>query len=255
MKNFYIIGHNPNTLEEVSNFLKNGANAIEPDICYHADKPEKFYVHEDIDFIPDAVEDFFRTDYISLKEYLTELKKLLNDNPHYDLKLIAFDLKPAYEYDINELYKVIRENFSDDYPKVKIITTVSTPEAMEFLSKVSGQRSNEAIGVDEHAEPEEVYNFFKNKNLNCTFAAGSSFFSPGREKFTERISRALDMRENNCFNFVHVWCINDEEDMKTYLDMDKPIDAILTDEPVKLKELILSPEYSNKFTLDFENDG
>jgi hypothetical protein len=251
-KNFYIIGHNPNTIEEAKEFLDNGANAIEPDVCYHPDKPEKFYVHEDIDQIPDFIENFFRTEFISLKEYLTDLRKLLTENPHYDLKLIDFDLKPEYAYDINELYSVIRENFSDHFPGIKILTTVSTPEAMPFLANMKSQKSNEAIGVDEHCEPEEVYNFFKDKQLKYTFAAGSAFFSPGREKFVERIKRALHMCGENGFRFVHAWCINDEEHMRIYLDMHTPINAILTDDAKKLRDLVTSPEYAERYTLDFE---
>lgn len=253
-KKFYIIGHNPNTLEEAEEYLSNGANGIEPDICYHPDKPEKFYVHEDIDFIPDVIEDIFRGEYINLKEYLTDLKKLLKENPDFDLKIIDFDLKPDYSYDINELYKIIRENFSEEFPDVKILTTISTPDAMNFLANVKSQRMNEAVGVDEHTEPEEVHNFFKDRNFNYTYAAGSAFFSPGREKFVDRIQRALKLCGNNGFKFVHAWCINDEEHMRTYLDMNPSINAILTDNPKKLKELITS-DYSDKFTMNFENNG
>lgn len=253
LRNFYIIGHNPNTIEEVNEFLANGANAIEPDICCHPDRPGKFYVHEDIEQIPNFIENHFHKDALELKEYLNGLKKLLKEK-NYDLKLIQFDLKPKYDYDINELYGIIRENFSNEFPKIKILTTISTPDAMPFLAKLEFQKPNEAIGVDEHSEPEEVYEFFKNKNLNYTFAAGSSFFSPGRDKFVGRIQRALKLRNETGFYFVHAWCINDEEHMRIYLDMPEGINAILTDEPKKLRELIQSSEYSGKFTLDFDDD-
>ncbi|MBS1494586.1 MAG: hypothetical protein JST55_13820 [Bacteroidetes bacterium] len=250
VKNFYIIGHNPNTIEDVNKYLSNGANGIEPDICYHKDKPEKFYVHEDIEQIPDFIEDIFRSEYLSLTQYLNELKQLLFEKK-YDLKIITFDLKPDYNYDINELYKIIRDNFSLDFPDVKIITTVSNPNGMEFLAKLNSTNPNEFVGVDEHAEPDEVNDFFKSKNLNHCFAAGSSVFSPGRDKFVERIQRALELRDNGDFKFVHAWCVNDEDDMKEYLDLEKPIDAILTDEPDKLVSLIKSNAYSDKFNLDF----
>lgn len=254
-KNFYIIGHNPNTIEEVQQYLSNGANSIEPDICYHKDLPEKFYVHEDIEQIPDFIEDIFRSEYISLKDYLIELKNLLKKNPEHDLKLIAFDLKPAYDYDINELYKLIRDNFSDEFPDVKILTTVSTAKAVDFLAGQKSQRANEAVGVDEDAEPEEVNNYFKERGMNHNFGSGSSFFSPVREKYVEHIKTALYLRENGGFKFVHAWCVNDDDDMRVYLNLELPIDGILTDEPAKLKQLIESPEYSSKFTLNFKSNA
>jgi hypothetical protein len=34
---FYIVGHNPNTLEEVAAFLDAGANALEPDVMKFSD--------------------------------------------------------------------------------------------------------------------------------------------------------------------------------------------------------------------------
>lgn len=253
-KNFYIIGHNPNTIEEAHEFLSNGANSIEPDICFHPDKPQKFYVHEDIEQIPDFIEDMFRTEYISLKDYLNDLKKLLRENPQHDLKLIAFDLKPDYNYDINELYKIIRDEFSEEFPRVKILTTVSTAKAKDFLAGLKSQRPNEAVGIDEDAEPIEVNDYFKERGMNHNFGSGSSFYSPVREKYIEHIKTALELRDNGGFKMVHAWCVNDEEDMKIYLDIERPIDAILTDEPAKLKALIQSPEYCNKFTLNFEND-
>jgi len=253
-KNFYIIGHNPNTIEEAHEYLSNGANSIEPDICYHKDLPEKFYVHEDIEQIPDFIEDMFRTEYISMKDYLNDLKKLLKENPQHDLKLIAFDLKPDYSYDINGLYKIIRENFSDEFPNVKILTTVSTSDAKDFLAGLKSQRANEAVGVDEDAEPEEVNNYFKERGMNHNFGSGSSFFSPVREKYVEHIKTALRLRDDNGFKLVHAWCVNDEDDMRVYLDLERPIDGILTDVPAKLKKLIESHEYCTKFTLDFEDN-
>ncbi len=253
-KNFYIIGHNPNTIESVDSFFKMGANAIEPDICYHDDMPEKFYVHEDIEQIPNFIEHLFHGKFLSLKEYLKQFKQYIRNNPQYDFKMFAFDLKPDYNYDINDLYKIIREDFSDEFPKVKIITTVTTPKAMEFLSNLKEQRPNEAMGVDERAEPEEIRDFFKDKNFKYTFGSGSSFFEPDKDKYRDRIHRALEMRDKGDFKYVHSWCVNEEEDMKTYLDIPHCLDGIITDHPDILKTLIQSEEYSKRFTLNFEND-
>lgn len=252
-KNFYIIGHNPNTIEAVDKYLSKGANGIEPDICYHEDMPDKFYVHEDIEQIPDFIEHLFHGKFLSLKDYLKGLKLYLKDNTQYDLKIIAFDLKPDYGYDINDLYKIIREDFSKDFPDVKILTTVTTPKAMEFLANLKNQKPNEAFGVDERAEPEEVHEFFKNKNFNYSFGTGSSFFEPDKDKYRERIDRALNIRDNGGFKMVHSWCVNEEDDMRSYLDLAQGIDAMITDNPEVLKALIESPDYNQRFTPDFKS--
>ncbi|CAN5589922.1 hypothetical protein BH10BAC5_BH10BAC5_06930 [soil metagenome] len=251
-RKFYIIGHNPNSIEEVKECLVKGVNAIEPDVSYHKDLHEKFYVHEDINLIPNFIEKLFWGNFPSLKEYLIGLKRLLFENPEYQLDLIVFDLKADYEYDINDLYKVIRENFSDLNPRIKIVTTISTPEYMNFLSALKDQKPNEFLGVDEHAEPEEVNNFFKDKGLRYVFAAGSSLMPTTTNLFKGRIKSAIEIRENNGFNMVYPWCVNSEAHMREYLDMESGIDAILTDEPERLKKLILSDDYSDKYTMDPE---
>ena len=248
-RNFYIIGHNPNKIEEAEEYLKNGANALEPDICYHEDEEDKFIVHENISQIPDFIERIFEGEVLSLKKYLTFLTSLLKKNPEYKVSLIAFDLKPDYNYDINDLYKVIRENFSDHFPDIAILTTVNTPDAMPFLAKLSEQRINEAVGVDEHSEPEEVHNFFKNKNLKYTFAAGSTVVSPAKDKFINRVKRAIKIRDKDGFKFVHTWSVNDTIDIMNYLDLPGEIDAILTDEPHIVKSIIESDKYTDRFKL------
>ena len=92
----YIIGHNPNTLSEAEEFLRAGANALEPDICYDPEKPERFFVsHGTIGAHPFTAEH-------SLVAYLTGLRELLtNTSNNFNLALIAFDTKTP-SFDINE---------------------------------------------------------------------------------------------------------------------------------------------------------
>jgi hypothetical protein len=50
---FYIIGHNPNTLEHARGYLEAGANALEPDVCFSAKSshPDHYYVSHDHDWV------------------------------------------------------------------------------------------------------------------------------------------------------------------------------------------------------------
>ena len=264
-RNFYLIGHNPNTIEAVKECMSRGMNAIEPDVSFHKDMPEKFYVHEDIAQIPNFIEHLFWGKFPSLKEYLTGLKNLLKENPSFDLKMILFDLKKDYEYDINDLYKIIRENFSNEYPHIKILTSMNVPDEISFLGNLKDQRQNEFLGMDENTEPEYVHEFFKDKNLKYFFAAGTSLFSTTVGKFTGRIERALNIRDDanteseygsknkSGFSFVYPWCVNHESSMREYLDMPGGIDAMLTDEPERLIALLNSEEYKNRFRIKWDD--
>jgi len=250
-RNFYIIGHNPNSMEAVEDCFKKGVNAIEPDISFHKDMPEKFYVHEDIAQIPNFIEHLFWGKFPSLKEYLTGLKDLLSKNK-YNLKMILFDLKKDYDYDINDLFKIIRENFSDEYPNVIILAAMNVKDEISFLGKLKDQRPNEFLGMDENTDPEYVHDFFKKTKLKYFFAAGTSLFSTTVGKFTGRIERGLEIRDAGGFSFVYPWCVNSESHMREYLDMERSIDAILTDEPERLRTLIQSEEYKHRFRLEWD---
>jgi hypothetical protein len=256
LQKFYIIGHNPNTIGEAVDYLKNGANGIEPDICYVENTNEKFYVYEKLPLIPEEIQDLTRSiirgEVPSLKNYLLALKDVLRTNARLKLYFIAFDLKPPYSYDINELYEVIRNNFSADFPKTAILTTVSHPAAMSFLSGIKIQRINEAVGVDENTTPAAVKEFFKMKELNYDFGTGISMpgLSSAADTFTDRARMAVSMKSlqpGKGLKFVHAWTVNSETSMKTYLDIG--VDAIITDKPGRLKSLVESPAYAGKYVL------
>src|SRR5206468_10435427 len=78
---FYIIGHNPNTLEEAGEYLQLGANALEPDIII---KDNQFYVSHS--------HPLFYKDVLTLDAYLEGLKKLISEHD-YNLALVIFDMK------------------------------------------------------------------------------------------------------------------------------------------------------------------
>src|SRR3569832_497825 len=105
-RKFYIIAHNPNTLAEVEAFLQAGANALEPDVCFDAGKPERFFVsHGTIGSNTIDAEHSLVTNLRWLRAMLTDASK------GYDRALIAFDVKTP-TFDINEFLRVVFENFS-----------------------------------------------------------------------------------------------------------------------------------------------
>src|SRR5579872_3219632 len=142
-RQFYIIGHNPNTIDEALANLKAGANALEPDIHFDMDFDGHFYVYHDNWSYPNS-------GVPTLKEYLQAIGAALKADSSLNLALIAFDLKPHYNFDINELYSLIRSNFSDEFPGTAILTTVGEFAGGNLLTKVqNNQRTNEAVGIDQ----------------------------------------------------------------------------------------------------------
>lgn len=95
---FYIIGHNPNTIDEAREFLHNGANALEPDIVY---AENHYYVsHNKLPSYEDCV---------TVEVYLQQLKALLLEKK-YDLALIIWDIKTT-NFDPNHFIGIVKENF------------------------------------------------------------------------------------------------------------------------------------------------
>ncbi len=169
-RKFYILAHNPNTLQEAEDFLKVGANALEPDVCFDAETTERFFVsHGTFGSNP------FTREH-SLVSYLQGLRRMLTDAGNgYNLALIAFDIKtPAF--DINEFVGVVFDNFSV-HPVcsgVAILITVSSLSDIGFLNAYDGTKDNVAVGVDEEKSAADVQaGFTEGAQKRFTYANGS----------------------------------------------------------------------------------
>src|SRR5436309_12293254 len=113
---FYIIGHNPNFVKDAIACLRDGANAIEPDVQHDFDVDGHFYISEWAEH-----DDTAKSRKPTLKKYLLDLKaELQKPGGPAPPALIAFDVK-QHDYNIMELYSVIRKNFSNDYPQIAIL--------------------------------------------------------------------------------------------------------------------------------------
>lgn len=261
-KKFYIIGHNPNSIEDAINYLKQGANGLEPDVCFIENTKEKFYVYEKL---PDTAEEkqelfhrIIRGEIPSLKNYLHSLADVLKTNPRFRLSIISFDLVPPYSYNINELYEVIRQNFSNSFPRIAILTNASQPAALVFFSALEHQHINEAVCIDENMTPKAVKEYFSRYALNYGYGTGTDVpgLSSAADTFTDRARVAVSLRDMSTafgLKIVHAWCVNNEQSMKTYLDIG--VDAIVTNKPGSLKNLLESQLYNCKYVLaDLNHD-
>jgi hypothetical protein len=244
---FYLIGHNPNKVDEAVRCLADGANGLEPDVCYDSDT-NSFSVHEQLPLLPKLLSKWLYG-AVPLTDYLERVADYLAHTPSANLALLAFDLKEPYNYDINLLLAVVKSHFSNRYPGVSILTTVSTSEGMQFLARAAAQRPNDLVGVDEYQAPDDVFGFFQATGLRYTYANGTSVPLIATTRYVADISRALVLRNSNPTTgpkLVYAWTVNSEASMRTYLDMD--VDGLITDNiPALLK--LLKTDYADRYTL------
>ncbi|MGZ4099704.1 MAG: hypothetical protein ACXVNM_12535, partial [Bacteroidia bacterium] len=238
MRNFFIIGHNPNTVANAINYLKEGANALEPDVHF---TNGDYYLGEGTT----------STD-LSLATYLQGLTKELKVNPAYTPALIMFDTKNS-NGSILDLLKCIQTNFSSQFSSTAILITRSQAQGDEhdFFSPAAGQLAvNAAVGVDEYTHPEEADAFFKSMNIsNYTFADGLSIQVPLLiEFFWRKIKHAVELRDQgNSFKMVYTWTLDRPMDIHSFLKLNT--DGMITDNPATLKEMLLSPQYSEQYKI------
>jgi hypothetical protein len=236
---FYIIGHNPNTIEEAEEYLRYGVNALEPDIIYHS---QQFYVSH---AHPVSYEQT-----PTLERYLQQLKELLASR-RYNLALLIFDFKDN-NFDINHFFSIVKENFcGNTCDGVAILATHADDHA--FVSRYRGTYPNIGIGVDEsNTPPSELEQFFKKAGQkNFTYADGITTFlsKPGVYKNIREAQWCRDKNEPDSFKLIYTWALHLDGSMHKYLDT--CIDGIFVDPPsVKdLKELINHPPYNEVYDL------
>lgn len=236
---FYIIGHNPNTIEEAKEFLDKGANALGPDIVY---ANGKFYVshqqHWSYDGIP------------TVQEYLKALKDLLTAN-HYNLALIVWNMKTT-DFDCNDFIGLVKENFCGEiFDGVAMLVTHG--DDYGFLNRYKGYYPNTGIGVDESNVPaHQLQEIFANAGQrNFAYADGITTFlnKPGVFKNVAEALALRDGTERSRFSFVYTRVLSQETSMRRYLNAH--IDAIFVDagSVFRLKDLLTSEPYSNAYTL------
>ena len=121
MRDFYIIGHNPNTVNDAMNYLRAGANALEPDVHF---TNGDFYMGEGTT----------STD-LSLTAYLQGLAGQLAIAPTMVPALIMFDTKNSTG-SILAMLNCIQTNYSSKYPATSILITRSqaTEDEHTFLA-------------------------------------------------------------------------------------------------------------------------
>lgn len=245
-RKFYVIGHNPNTLAEAEAFLRAGANALEPDICYDAARPERFYVsHGTPGSNPLTAEH-------SLAGYLRGVRGMITDGSKgYSLALIAFDIKtPAF--DINEFVRFVFDNFSGD-PRcdgVAILVTVSSLKHVGFLTAHDQSSPRVAVGIDEEGSPREVEAAFNNGGQKHFSYANGSLFTDVKFGLFKSVMTAKALQAGgDSFRLVYTWVLSRDSPIRSYLDLH--IGGIIVDVDVvpHLLEILREEPFASGYEL------
>lgn len=238
-RSFFIIGNNPNTIEEVHEFLRSGANALEPDVVY-ADG--QFYICHTPQFSYKTVP--------TVEEYLQKLKALLLAG-QYNLALIIWDIKTP-NFDPNRFIDVVKENFRGE-PFDGITMLITNGDDHAFLNEYVGRYPNVGVGLDEsNIPPSQVEKIFKEANQrNFSYADGITTLL-SKTGVYKNIMEALYCRNENepsSFGVIYTWVLSREASMRKYLNL--YIDGIMvaTGSTSSLRNLIDNPPYNEVYQM------
>ncbi|MEO5572278.1 MAG: hypothetical protein ABIT08_10990 [Bacteroidia bacterium] len=239
-RKFYIIGHNPNTIDLAEDFLRNGANALEPDIVYHE---QQFYVcHK-----PGIC---LYTDNTRLERYLTGINRLVSEG--HNLALIIFDIKDT-DFDINYLISIIKDYLTDELAS-NIALLFTHADDLNFLNGFNQTIFNAGIGVDESSKsPSQIEQLFVEKNQkHFVYAAGTASFGVDLNGKTMRnimLAKKLQSEHGaNSFKLIYPWVIANESSMKAYLNLH--VDGMIVDiDSARTLRDLITGEFADSYEL------
>ncbi|KAG4439429.1 hypothetical protein IFR05_005076 [Cadophora sp. M221] len=227
---FYIVGHNPNKLDEARDVLSAGANAIEPDISAWKviGEPDVLVVsHSGSDILePNAPRP------ITLINYLIGLRQVAADFPN--LSLIYFDCKPTTATPDHgyEILMAVRKYLTFDTPIPFIISVSSLDQSKIFdrIRDILGPR--EGLMVDEENDAGSVATTFDNLGVgNRCFGNGSTAQHPILvPNLRYSIEWACALRAGfGTLKAVYEWTANDRGRWVEFIRIG--VDGMITDHP------------------------
>jgi hypothetical protein len=246
---FYLIAHNPNTVDKATACLAAGANALEPDVFY---TDNNFYV---MGMVPLWSKIFPRKKGPLLTDYLNELQTKIftsqTTNPPLQLALLLFDTKNIDQYVIDKLLEVVRDNFT--LPQVRIGITTGNKNFIYRFKAFSPKSLNEIVGVDGGCSAADADSFFQRAKMDYTYASGTSvpLVATTSPKYFNEIRAAIQLRDSsNAYKptMVYAWTVNSKESMRAYVRLG--VDGLITDKIMDAVGVISEPEFIGKVEID-----
>jgi glycerophosphoryl diester phosphodiesterase len=229
---FYVIGHNPNTIDKVNEALDQGANAVEPDVnVFEDDESQLCISHGEGE-----------SDAPTLTQFLTDLHQVALQRP--ELAMVLFDCKPkvATAQHGATLLKAIRQLLTFDTKLNIIISVAQLSETAIFDQIKSGLLPREGLMVDEENDPIAVSNFFTGAGVaHQGFGNGisvlNSLLGPNVRPSMEQ---ACEFRAaTNRTRFIDVWTVQNDDLLRRYIHIG--VDAVITDTVAELRQIMLEP--------------
>jgi hypothetical protein len=180
---FYVIGHNPNTLEMAELALLSGANALEPDVIVLPagavgfpfllpDPPGLVVYHDNVSLTARVP--------LTLEDYLEGVHALAKIHKH--LALIQLDVKPqaAKRENGQKILDAIRQHLNYDDVMLNVIINVGyrVPDAQLFTDIYSQLNEREGVSVDGEDDPTLVVAALDAANFG-NIAFGDGTLGPG----------------------------------------------------------------------------
>uniref|UniRef100_A0A2L2YJU4 Sphingomyelin phosphodiesterase D LrSicTox-alphaIB1 n=1 Tax=Parasteatoda tepidariorum TaxID=114398 RepID=A0A2L2YJU4_PARTP len=264
---FYVIAHMVNELRQVRHYLDRGANSLESDIQFYSDGSVKEVYHG---FPCDCFRTCTKT--AGLSEYLQHVRKITDPNEpnnYYDkMVLQMLDLKMSSSNNKKKSGREIARHILDHLwtpdgsreQEVKVLIYIESIDNKEVIYGVLEEfqeRGQEArlkdVGFD--GGQDDIFAIRKmfvdefGGKLNVWLGDGksnciSAFYPDGR------LRREVSMRNsvNNDFvGKVYHWTIDLK--LRIRLSLNLAVDAILTNDPEDVIEVLQESYYKNDFRL------
>jgi glycerophosphoryl diester phosphodiesterase len=232
---FYIVGHNPNTIEQARAALQAGANGLEPDV--------QVYEHNGQLCISHGTGD---RQAPSLASYLDGLHQLAAEFPQ--LALIVFDCKEettSPEHGL-ELLTAIRQHLTYDNGLNVIISIAhqSKDNQGAFFDRIVTMLGpREGLMIDAENDPGAVSNYFtgrgvQNQGYGNGISALNTLIGP---YYRYTLEAACGIRaQYGEPKFIYVWTVNAHDELREYIRIG--VDGIITDNPADLRSILGEPE-------------
>ena len=243
---FYIIGHNTNNLNDVLACLRSGANAIEPDLYF---KDQEYYMNE---VVPIISKIFPPKKGPKLKDFFTDLKNALIADPSLNLAMILIDTKNIDQYNINDLFALVRQYFSNFFPQVYIGVTAGDKKYLPSFDDFIAETDHEIIGIDGLCTADEAHQYFNTRGIKYSYASGTGvpILDTTADRYKHQIIRAIQRRDhpaNLWLKWVYVYTVNNANSIREYLRLN--VDAINSDHVARVKSILAEDEFKDMYEL------
>jgi hypothetical protein len=212
---FYVIGHNPNTVEDILAALKGGANALEPDIMKVNCGGQDYLIDFDEDLgLPDDCGE------LKLVEWCDAVNSIAQTNKN--LSLVVFDIKDKAKDASNGplILDTVRNHLNTNGVNLNVIySTAYTNRGTVFDQMYSQLGPREGVQFDGDDRPWVTLDYFFSRGFsgNIGFGDGDGIeYGP----LTRVMDRAAFLRASIGFPRAvsYVWLIDLEASMNHYIN-------------------------------------